>query len=64
VKNIRLLGPEDYRWTASLPDNERKIVMDLIVLLDARFVDRPPEERFGLNTRFVFELTDQEQLKI
>ena len=34
------LSPDDYRFAASLPEVERRLIVDLIRVLDARFVDR------------------------
>ena len=33
------LSPDDYRVVASLPESERRLIVDLIRLLDARFAD-------------------------
>lgn len=33
------LSPDEYRFVASLPDTERRLIVDLVRLLDARFID-------------------------
>ena len=38
--NESRLSPDDYRFVAALPEDERKLIFDLVRLLDARFVDR------------------------
>ena len=46
-----LLSASDYRWLATLPDSERKLVLELIRLLDTRFVD----SQGSLNASFAAE---------
>jgi hypothetical protein len=49
----------DYRFVASLPDNERRLIVDLVRLLEARFIDR--DEPAGRpRPRFLEELDDEE----